>query len=150
MKLRNRALGALAAVLAVVTFAGAVSAADRPYTEGTVSVVSSIKVLPGKMDAYTSWLQTGWKKSMEAQKAAGIILGYAVYFTRARHPDDPDIYLVTTYKNMAAFDGLEDRVGPVAEQAMGMNQAQMSQAMADRGSMRTLIGTEVIREVVLK
>jgi hypothetical protein len=150
MKLKSRALGALAGLLAVVALGGAATAADRPYTDGPVSIVTSVKIEPGMDDAYMSWLQSNWKKSVEAQKAAGIILGYAVYGTQARSPDEPDLYLVVTYKNMAAFDGLEDRVEPIMEKTFGATQQQMTQAGIERGKMRTILGSEMIRELVLK
>jgi hypothetical protein len=101
-------------------------------------------------DAYMSWLQTGWKKSLEAQKAAGIVLGYAVYGTQARSLDEPDLYLVVTYKNMATFDGLDDRVEPIMEKTFNATQQQMTQAGIERGKMRTILGDEMIREFVLK
>jgi hypothetical protein len=150
MKLKSRALGALAGVFAFVTMGGVATAADRPYSEGPVSVVSSIRTEPGMFDAYMNWLQTSWKMNLEAQKAAGIILGYAVYGARPRSSDEPDLYLVVTYKNMAAFDGLEDRVDPVMEKAMNANQQQLNQATVERGKMRTVLGTEMIRELLLK
>jgi hypothetical protein len=149
MKLRNRALGALAGLLSMVSFAGSAIAADHAYTQGAVSVVSSIKIMPGQMDAYMNWLQSGWKKGMEAQKAAGIVLDYHVYATRARTPDDPDVYLVITYKNMAAFDGMQERVDPIMEKAFG-SADQQNQANVERGKIRTVLGTELIRELVLK
>jgi hypothetical protein len=150
MKLKSRALGALAGMFAFVAMGGVATAADRPYSEGPVSVVSSIRTEPGMFDAYMNWLQTSWKMNLEAQKAAGIILGYAVYGARPRSSDEPDLYLVVTYKNMAAFDGLEDRVDPVMEKAMNANQQQLNPAAVERGKMRTVLGTEMIRELVLK
>jgi hypothetical protein len=71
---------------------GAVQAADRRYTEGTVSVVSSIRTEPDQNETYMK-------------------------------------YLVTTYKNLAAMDGLPDRMEAIQEK---------------------LIGSEVIRKVEFK
>jgi hypothetical protein len=150
MKLKSRALGALAGVFAFVVMTGTATAADRPYSEGPVSIVTSVKIEPGMDDAYMSWLQGNWKKSLEAQKAAGIVLGYAVYGTQARSPSEPDLYLVVTYKNMAAFDGLDDRVEPIMEKLFNSTQQQMAQASIERGKMRTIMGSEMIRELVLK
>ena len=150
MKLKSRALGALAGLLAMLALGGTAAAADRPYTDGPVSIVTSVKVEPGMDDAYMSWLQSGWKKSLDAQQAAGIVLGYAVYGTQARTPDEPDLYLVVTYKNMAAFDGLDDRVEPIMEKTFNATQQQMTQAGIERGKMRTILGSEMIRELVLK
>jgi len=63
--------------------------------------------------------------------------------------DDPDVYLVITYKNMAAFDDMQDRVDPIMEKVFG-SQDQQSQANVERGKIRTVLGTELIRELLLK
>jgi hypothetical protein len=57
---------------------------------------------------------------------------------------------VVTYKNMAAFDGLDDRVEPIMEKTFSATQQQMTQAGIERGKMRTILGSEMIRELVLK
>ena len=48
MKLKSRALGALAGLFAVVTLGGTATAADRVYTDGPVSVVTSVRTEPGQ------------------------------------------------------------------------------------------------------
>lgn len=150
MKLKTRALGALGALFAFVVMTAAATAADRSYSEGPVSIVTSVKVEPGMDDAYMDWLQANWKKSLEAQKAAGIVLGYAVYSTQARSPNEPDLYLVVTYKDMATFDGLDARVEPIMEKTFSATRQQMTQASIERSKMRTIMGSEMIRELVLK
>ncbi len=149
MKIRTRALGALAGLFACVGMAFVAVAADRPYTEGSVSVVTSVRTEPGEFEAYMSHLQGPWKQAMEAQKSAGLVLSYAVYGAMPRTPKDPDLYLVVTYKNMAALDGLEARADPIMEKLFG-SQQQMSEATIKRGKMRTILGDEMIRELVLK
>jgi hypothetical protein len=149
MPIKTRALGALAGLFAFVALTGAAQAADRPYTEGPVSMVSSIRTEPGMFETYMTYLSTTYKQLMEEQKKAGIILDYAVYQVTPRGPDDPNLYLVTTYKNMAALDGLSDRTDAIQEKLIG-NQAQRDAAMISRGKMRTALGTEMIRKLDLK
>jgi hypothetical protein len=148
MKMKTRALGALAGLFAFAALTGA-QAADRPWTEGPVSEVSSIRTEPGKFDDYMAWLAGPYKQIMEAQKAAGLILGYAVYATTPRSPSDPDLYLVTVYKNMAALDDFAAKSDPIAEKLQG-SLAEQNKAYIDRGKMRTVLGSELIREAVLK
>jgi hypothetical protein len=149
MSLKTRALGALAGLLLSFLTAGVAGAADRPYSEGTVSAVSSIRTEPGMFDSYMNFLATTYKQNMEAQKAAGVILDYNVYTATPRGPDDPDIYLVTTYKNMAAMDDLDAKTDPISEKIEG-NLAAQNKAYIERGKMRTVLGSEMIREVKLK
>jgi len=149
MNIRKHTLGMLGAVLALCAAVGVASAADRPYTEGSVLSVSSIRTEPGMFDSYMNFLATTYKQNMEAQKAAGIILDYNVYTTAPRGPDDPDIFLVTTYKNMAALDGLAEKTDPIMQKLFG-DMSQRSAATIARGKMRTTVGSELIRELKLK
>ncbi|RPI13147.1 MAG: hypothetical protein EHM60_09915 [Lysobacterales bacterium] len=149
MTIKNRALGALAATFALVSLTGAAVAADRPYAEGPVTVVSSIRTLPGMQDTYLKYLATTYKTNMEAAKKAGIILDYSVYEATPRSADDPDLYLTVTYKNMAAMDGLDEKMEPIMQSSFG-DDAARSTAAIDREKMRRQVGQETIREVVLK
>jgi len=149
MKFKIRALGALAGIFAFGVLANVASAADRAYTEGSVLNVSSIRTEPGMFDAYMTYLAGTYKQLMEEQKKAGIILDYAVYSVVPQKPGDPDIYLVTTYKNMAALDGLADRTDAIQQKLIG-DMAQRSAAMIARGKLRTLGGSQLIRQLILK
>ncbi len=149
MKLGRNTLCALLGVFAMGLGATAVVAADRPYTEGPVSMVSSIRTEPGMFETYLKYLSTTYKQMMDEQKKAGIILDYAVYQATPRGPDDPNLYLVVTYKNMAAMDDLANRTDAIQEKLIG-NQEQRDAGMVARGKMRTQIGTEMIRKLDLK
>ena len=149
MGIRIRALGALAGIFAFAAMMGSAQAADRPYTEGTVSVVSSLRTEPGQHENYMKYLATTYRQLMEEQKKAGHIVDWSVYETRPRSPGDPNVYLITTYKNMAAMDGLQDKAEAIQQKLLG-SQDERDAAMIARGKMRTLIGSEVIRKVDFK
>ena len=149
MQLKARALGALVGFAALIAATGAAVAADRPYSEGVVVNVSSVRTEPGQFEAYMAYLAGPYKQLMEEQKKAGIILDYAIYQTTPRSPDDPDLYLIVTYKNMAAFDGLDDRMDAIQEKMVG-NLEQRDAATIARGKMRTILGSETIQQMVLK
>lgn len=144
----KRLLTLLLALLA--SFSGAAFAQERAYTEGPVTVVTSVRVATGQDEAYLAWLQSSWKKNMEAQKEAGIILSYSVQRIMPRTLDDPNIYLVVTYPNMASFDGLSERTEPVADKALGNTQQERDKAIADRAAMRTILGSQLMRAIELK
>jgi len=149
MTFKSRALGALAGVFAFAALSGTAAAADRPYTEGAVTNVSAIRTMPGMFDDYMAWLAGPYKQAMEAQKTAGVIVSYAVYAAVPRGPEDPDIYLTTTYKNMAALDDLSAKLDPIYEKLQG-SMAEQNKAYVERGKMRTVLGDEMIRQMVLK
>jgi hypothetical protein len=134
MKLRY--LTAFAATaLSMSTISTALADDSKSYTEGTVMEVTSIRTKPGMFDAYMKWLDTTGKQLREDEKKAGIILDYAVYLVTPRSPQDPNVYLTITYKNMAALDGLEDRVEPFTKKIWASRDAA-AKASADRESLR--------------
>jgi hypothetical protein len=149
MNIRNRALGALLGICSMVGLASVAVASDKPYSEGPVSIVTSIRTEPGMFESYMKYLSTTYKQMMEENKKAGTIVDYRVYTTSPRTADDPNMYLVVTYKNMAALDGLSDKVDAVQQKLIGSQEVRDQQAI-ERGKMRTMLGTEMIREQVLK
>jgi len=148
MKLRFLATLAVAALSLTAT--STVLADDaKSYTEGPVTVVTAIRTKPGMFDAYMKWLDTTGKQIRDDQKKAGIILDYAVYSANPRSPHDPDLYMTITYKNMAALDGLDDRIEPLMKKIYASRDAY-NKASADRESLREILGTELIRKLELK
>jgi hypothetical protein len=139
----------LAAMLLLVC---TVAAAEepRPYTEGPVTHVSYIKIKPGMFDAYMKWLATDYKQLMEESKKQGIILDYKVYSTNEAHvASDPDMVLMVVYKNMAALDGLSERLDPITAKTFGTRQKR-DEAAISREAMREVLGDRFIRELILK
>jgi hypothetical protein len=149
MTIKSRALGALAGVLAFATLTAPALASDKPYDDGPVTVVSSLRTNPGMQDAYLRYLATTYKANMDAAKKEGIILDWRAYQTQPRSADDPNIYLTVTYRNMAALDDLDDKMEPIMQRSFGDQKARDASAI-DREKMRRPIGQEVIREVVFK
>ena len=119
-----------------------------PYKEGPVVVVSSIRTNPGQTANYMKYLFGDYAKQMNAEKAAGIIMDWGVLTATPRSPDDPDIYLTVTYANMAAMDGLSDRVRPLMQKTMNMTPEQAAAGTAARGTMRRQIGAQILRAMV--
>src|SRR5579859_667670 len=133
------------AVLAAATLSVARADDAKYYTDGTVSTVTSIRTKPGMFDAYMKWLDTTGKQLRDEEKKAGIIVGYEVYSVMPRSPQDPDLYLVVTYKNMAALDGLDDREEPLMKKIWATRDAA-AKADVERGSLREILGTQLIRK----
>jgi len=139
----------LVAAVGFLGLAGTAAAADRPYTEGPVSVVTSIRTESGMWDEYLSFIATSWKQEMEAAKKAGLIVDYTVYSTVPRNPSEPDLYLLVTYKNFAAFDGLAAKMDAITEKMAGSMQKANAETAA-RGKMRKILGDEIIQQLILK
>src|SRR5499425_500129 len=95
----------------------------RQYTDGPVTELDYIQVEYGHFEEYIDWLNSTWKPTMEAMKKAGLIIDYKVFNATPKSPDQPNIYLWFTFKNMAALDkGVE--LEDVAKKAIGSTEVQ--------------------------
>jgi hypothetical protein len=122
---------------------------DRPYSDGPVVDVSFVRTKPGKFDEYVKWLDTVWKQTNDEAIKAGIVVSYKVFTVEPRSPSDPDLILSITYPNMATFDGINDKMDAIMEKVEG-SVTKSNQNAIDRGSLRDVLGSELIRELMLK
>jgi len=121
---------------------------ERQYTDGPVTEVDYIQVEYGHFQEYIDWLNSTWKPTMEAFKKAGLIIDYKVFSAAPKSPDQPNIFLWITYKNMAALDkGIE--LEAVAKKVIGSTEVQ-NKARVVRNEYRKVLGIEYIRELILK
>jgi len=122
----------------------------RQYSDGPVTNVTYIHVDYGNFERYVDWLNSTWKPTMEATKKAGLIIDYKVFsFTPIGYTSNqPNVILWITYKNMAALDkGVEEE--DVAKKAIGSTEFQ-NKARIGRNDYREVLGSELIRELILK
>lgn len=140
----------VASLLLVGLSSAVVAQQQRPYTEGPVTNVSYIRIKPGMFDKYMKYLDTDYKRNLEAQKKAGIILDYAVYSSPQTREDDWNMLLTVTYKNMAALDSLRDKAEPIAMRTLNATPEQLAQGNADRLAMREAVGSRLLRQLILK
>jgi len=121
---------------------------ERAYTDGPVTDVAYIHVEYGRFEEYVDWLNSTWKPTMEATKKAGLIIDYKIFTATPRSPDEPNIFRMITFKNMAALDkGIE--LEAVARKVIGSTKLQ-NKARVARNEYRKLLGSELIRELILK
>jgi hypothetical protein len=148
MSMKNR-LAACAAFVCLACASFAALADDHAYSEGPVVNMSRIRTADGKFDEYMKWIDTSWKQYQELGIKAGDVLSYQVLTVEPRTPDDPDLILIVTYKNWASLDGAIAKSDAIAKQVEG-SVAASNQSMADRGSLRRVLGSETMQELKLK
>jgi hypothetical protein len=126
---------------------------QRGYTYGPVTQVNYIHVEYGHFDEYMAWVTSTWVPTMEAAKKAGLIIDYKVFQAEPKSPDQPNVYLEITYKNMASYAGdigdSADAFEAVTEKVICSSACQ-NQARVHRNEFRKLLGTEVTRELIFK
>ena len=122
---------------------------DHAFTEGPVVNVTAVRTEPGKFDAYVTFLDTYWKASQEAAKKMGDVVSYRVVTVEPRSENDPDLYLVVTYKNWATQDGATAKADAIAKQTEGSVEAA-NKSMIERGKVRRILGSWTGQELDLK
>jgi hypothetical protein len=122
---------------------------ERQYADGPVTEVAYIQVEYGHFEEYIDWLNSTWKPTMEATKKAGLIIDYKVFKLTPKSPDQPNVYLWITYKNAAAALDKGVELEAVAKKVICNTECQ-NKARVARSQYRKVLGTEYIREIILK
>jgi hypothetical protein len=138
-------IAALSITLGLV--AGAV-ADEKPYKEGAVTNVAFVRVKDGKLLDYIAYLNGNYKQEMEAFKKAGLVTEYRIYQVAPRHPQDPNLILTVTYPNYAALDHNADYDAITTKIEGSLKQAGASYGA--RESIREVLGSELVQELILK
>ena len=145
----SKGMGATAALLALTTLTSTAYADGRDWNDGPVINVASVRTAYGHFDDYMHYLATTYKQEQEAAKKAGLILSYRVVVIEPRGPQDPDILLVTEYKNWAALDHLGGKIDAINAQIEGSVE-KTNQGAAERDKIRSILGSRTAQEALLK
>ena len=121
----------------------------RQYSEGPVTELDYIQVEYGHFEEYIDWLNSTWKPTMEAMKKAGLIIDYKVVRATPRTPDQPNIFLMITFRDGAAALDKGAELEEVAKKVIGSTEVQ-NKARVGRNQYRKVLGIEYIRELILK
>ena len=136
---------------AILTISTSVTRAqeDHAYTQGPVVIVTFVRTEPGMFDEYLRYLDATYKRLLDEYKRQGIVTDYAIFQATPRDPNDADVILTVTYKNMAAFDELQARTDPALKQVFG-SLPKAASASIDREKMRKQLGSQMVRQLILK
>jgi hypothetical protein len=130
-----------------------VSQDERAYSDGPVTEVNYFHIEYGRFEEYIDWLNSTWKPTMEALKKAALIIDYKVMRATPKSPDQPNLFFMITYKNMAAYAGDNGdksiELEAVANKVIGSIEVQ-NKARVARSEYRKVLGSELVRELILK
>jgi hypothetical protein len=121
----------------------------RHYSDGPVTEIDYIQVEYGHFEEYIDWLNSTWKPTMEAMKKAGLIIDYKAVRATPKTPDQPNIFLMITFKDGAAALDKGVELEEVAKKVIGSTEVQ-NQARVGRNEYRKVLGIEYVRELILK
>jgi hypothetical protein len=122
---------------------------NAPYTEGPVWVLTMVKTKTGLGDDYLKSISGTVKPVYDEEKKQKIILDYKILNGDASGSQDFNILIMVQYPNMAALDGLREKMDPIIEKAMGSEDQRRATAVK-RLDIREILGTKTMREITLK
>ena len=131
------------------TSPAATKGSNAPYTEGPVWVLTMIKTKTGLSDDYFKSISQTVKPVYDEQKKQKIILDYKILDGEASGAQDFNILIMVQYPNMAALDGLRDKMDPIIEKVMGPEDQRRATAVK-RLDIREILATKTMREITLK
>ena len=141
----------LAVAAACIFFIGiGTGLAQDQYTEGGVTRVTLVQILPGRFNAFMEDLKTNIKPIWDAEKKAGLIENYNIFLnTTKANPDDWDIGFGLSYKNFAALDGLAQKVLDLRMKQYG-DKNKEQQVIDKRVQNARVVVSVLTREITLK
>jgi hypothetical protein len=138
------------AVLCLSWLSVAMAVAQDQYTEGGVTRVTLVQILPGHFNAFMDDLKANVKPIFDAEKKAGLIEDYSIFLNATRaNPDDWDIGFAISYKNFAALDGLSQKVLDLRMKQYG-DKSKEQQVVDKRVQNGRLITSILTRDIKLK
>ena len=146
----KRAMYFASAVLCFSLAALSTAAAQVQYNEGPVERVVLIHILPGHFSAFMDDLKKNVVPIGDAEKASGLIQGYQMFLnTTSSSPDDWDLGFSLTYKNMAALDGLADKVYDLRMKQYGDRTAEQK-VIDKRVENARVVSSMLLRDITLR
>ena len=136
-------------LLLIVCIPATSNAQQAPYTEGSVWAITFVKVKPGMADEYLRSVASTWKMVNEEAKKQGLVLSYKILSGDAANRDDWDLMLMIEYKNMASFDGTDEKFRAISAKVMGTEEQQKN-VYVKRIDIREIFGGKLVRELILK
>jgi hypothetical protein len=122
---------------------------NAPYVEGPVWTITMIRTKAGMDDDYLKAISKSAKPVYDEEKKQNIILDYKILNGDASGAQDFNILIMVQYSNMAALDGLRDKMDPIVEKVMGTEDQRRATAVK-RLDIREILGTKTMREITLK
>ena len=140
---------AVALLLALVA-STTTARAQVPYNQGTVTRVVLLSIIPGPSDALFADLKKNAVPLWEKEKSAGLILDYSLFLNQtASGADDWDVGYTLTYKNMAAFDGLPDKLYELRMKQYGSKEDEQK-VIEKRVENAKVVSSSLLRDITLR
>ena len=145
--MKIKLLTVLAAIL-VGAFAINVAQAQEepPFIGGDYWQVTGIKISDGAGLKYTRWLASEWRENSDFAKSQGWIKDYMIISNVHARSDEPDLYLIRVFENMATVQENEERRETYLDWAK-KSMDKMQEESGNRAEFRTVMSTSLLQHM---
>jgi hypothetical protein len=119
---------------------------EPPFIGGDYWEVTGIKTADGGGLKYARWLAGDWRKNSEFAKSQGWIKDFMVINNVHARSDEPDLYLIRVFENMATVEEGEARRKEYMAWAK-KSMDKMSEENGNRASFRTVMSTSLLQHM---
>ncbi len=119
---------------------------EPPFIGGDYWEVTGIKIADGAGLKYARWLAGEWRKNSEFAQSQGWIKDFIVISNVHPRADEPDLYLIRVFENMATVAEGEKR----REKYMAWAKKSMDKMAAESGNRaeyRTVMSTSLLQHM---
>lgn len=117
-----------------------------PYAEGSVWSLQFIRTKPGMTGEYLKSLQGKWKQVMEEAAREKLIVSYRMFLTPFTQQDEWNVMLAVELKNMAALDGITEKLARIGAAA----QCRKPRPGEEQEALREVVSTRLVWGVTLR
>ncbi len=119
---------------------------DPPFIGGDYWQVTGIKVSDGAGLKYARWLASEWRANSEFAKSQGWIKDFMIISNVHARADEPDVYLITVFENMATVQENEERRETYLDWAK-KSMDTMAEESGNRAEYRTVMSTALMQHM---
>lgn len=119
---------------------------EPPFIPGDYWEVTGIKLADGAGLKYARWLAGEWRKNSEFAKSQGWIKDFMVISNVHDRSDEPDLFLIRVFENMATVEEGEERRKKYMEWAK-KSMDKMAEESGNRAEYRTIMSTTLLRHM---
>ncbi|AZG36070.1 MULTISPECIES: hypothetical protein [Shewanella] len=123
-----------------------VYAEEPPFIGGEYWEVTGIKISDGAGLKYSTWLAGEWRKNSDYAKSQGWLIDAKVISNVHPRMDEPDLYLVRVFENMASVAENEKRRTTYMAWAK-KSMEKMESESGNRAEFRTIMSTSLLQEM---
>lgn len=119
---------------------------EPPFIGGDYWQVTGIKTADGGGLKYARWLADQWRKNNEFAKSQGWINDYMVINNVHARSDEPDLYLIVVFENMATVAEGEERRKKYMDWVK-KSMDEMAEESGNRAEYRTVMSTSLLQHM---